>query len=308
MRASDLLSKAAARKTIEVAKAVVRRNGTHEVLTRSAALSYYFLLALFPFLLFLVSLLSLFAEHNPQLRDNIVSALGGMAPGSATQLLHRVVRETFTSTDGAWKLAVGIGGAFWAASGGISAIMEALNVIYDTRETRPWWKQKFTVLALTLAIAVLGIFALLLALYGGKIGGTIGSEIGMGTLFRWAWKILQWPVSFAAMLLAFSTLYYFAPNLRERKWHWVSPGSVAGVTLWIAASIGFRVYLHYFNHYSATYGSIGAVIILLLWLYITGFAILTGGEVNRVIETRGKQGPKFRRNAREAEPGTSEAA
>lgn len=302
------LSKAAASTPVNFTRTVFQRIGKHEALTRSAALSYYFLLALFPLLLFLVSLVSLFAERNTQLRENIVLALGSMAPASATQLLHRVTDETFTSKHDALKLAVGITGAFWAASGGISAIMNALNVIYDTKETRPWWKKKFVVLALTLAISALGIFALLLALYGGKIGGALASEIGMGVLFRWAWKILQWPVSFAAMLLAFSILYYFAPDLKERKWSWITPGSVAGVTLWIVASIGFRVYLHYFNHYGATYGSLGAVIILLLWLYMTGFAILTGGEVNRVIETRHTEKFKFSRNERDTGAGISEAA
>jgi membrane protein len=308
MKASSSLSKAAASPPVSFTRTVMQRIGIHEVFTRSAALSYYFLLALFPLLLFLVSLVSLFAERNTQLRENIVLALGSMAPASATQLLHRVTNETFTSKHDALKLAVGIGGAFWASSGGISAIMKALNVIYDTKETRPWWKKKFVVLALTLAISALGIFVLLLALYGGKIGGALASEIGMGSLFRWAWKILQWPVSFAAMLLALSILYYFAPNLKERNWSWITPGSVAGVTLWVLASLGFRVYLHYFNHYGATYGSLGAVIILLLWLYITGFAILTGGEVNRVIETRDTERLKVRRRESDSEAGISEAA
>lgn len=308
MKPGGLLSKAAAGQAVNFTKAVVRRIGAHEVSTRSAALSYYFLLALFPLLLFLVSLLSLFAEHDPHLGENIVSALGSMAPGSATQLLNHVITETFTSKHDALKLAVGLVGAFWAASGGISAIMEALNVIYDTKETRPWWKQKFVVLALTLAIAVLAIVALLLALAGGKIGGALSSQMAMGEIFRWAWRILQWPVSFAAMLLAFSLLYYFAPNRKQRDWQWISPGSLAGVIMWILASIGFRIYLHYFNHYSATYGSLGAVIVLLLWLYITGFAILIGGEVNRVIEIRETETPKFRSDQREAQTGISKAA
>lgn len=160
----------------------------------------------------------------------------------------------------------------------------------------------------TLAISALSIFALLLALYGGKIGGALASQIGMGEAFRSAWKILQWPVSFAAMLLAFSILYYFAPNLKQRKWRWITSGSIAGVTLWIVASIGFRIYLHYFNHYGATYGSLGAVIILLLWLYLTGFAILTGGEVDQVKETRDKESQKLKADKRETEPGISEAA
>lgn len=289
-------------------KTIVHGIEDDEVFTRSAALSYYFVLALFPLLLFLVSLVGVFAEHNAQLRESITSALGKIAPGSASQLVHQVVSQTFTAKHDVLKLTVGIVGAFWAASGGISAIMTALDVVYKTKETRPWWKQRLTTLALTLAISLLVIFALILALYGGKIGGALASQIGMGEIFHWAWKILQWPVSLAAMLLAFSILYYFAPNLKERKWLWITPGSLAGVSLWILASVGFRVYLHFFNHYSATYGSLGAVIILLLWLYVTGFAILTGGEVNFAIKAVKRDRQLSLSEKRQGEEGVSEAA
>jgi membrane protein len=112
-------------------------------------------------------------------------------------------------------------------------------------------------------------------------------------VFRIAWKVLQWPLSFAAMFLSFSIIYYFGPNLEERNWYWVTPGAVAGVALWLIASLGFRLYLHFFNSYSATYGSLGAVIILMLWLYITGFAVLIGGEVNWVIENEDEQTAAF---------------
>ncbi len=271
-----------------------------ELSTRSASLSYYFLLALFPMFLFLVSLVGVFAGSGSQLRESIISALGQLAPGSASELVHQVVNQTFKSSSGI-KLAAGILGALWAASGGMNAVVVSLNVIYRVRETRPWWKQKLTIVGLTVALAGLIIVALVLVLYGGKIGQVIAAYIGLGSVFRIAWKVLQWPLSFAAMFLSFSIVHYFAPNLEERKWYWVTPGAVAGVVLWLLASLGFRIYLHFFNSYSATYGSLGAVIILLLWLYITGFAILIGGEVNWLIENEDKKTSAFEAKKRAIE-------
>lgn len=275
-----------------------KKIGEDELSTRSAALSYYFLGALFPMLLFLVSLVGVFAGPGSPLRDNIISGIGRLAPGSASSLIHAVINQTFKSSSGI-KLAAGILGALWAASGGMSAVVTSLNKIYRTPETRPWWKQKATVIGLTLALAALIIIAIVLVLYGGKIGGAIASQVGLGNVFATAWKILQWPVSFFAMFLSFSLVYYFAPNVAERRWFWVTPGSVVGVLLWLIASAAFRVYLHFFNNYSATYGSLGAAVILMLWLYITGFAILIGGEVNQVIENEDKKAAELAAKKRE---------
>jgi membrane protein len=273
---------------LKLIKVSVKKIGEDELSTRSAALSYYFLLALFPMLLFLVSLVGVVAGPGSQMRDTIVASIGRLAPGSASTLIHSVIDQTIRHSSGI-KLAAGILGALWAASGGMSAVVTSLNVIYRTPETRPWWKQKATIVGLTLALAALIIFALVLVLYGGKIGELVASQVGMGKAFAITWKVLQWPVSFAAMFLSFSMVYYFAPDVKERRWFWVTPGSAAGVALWLIASAGFRVYLHFFNSYSATYGSLGALVILLVWLYLTGFAILVGGEVNWVIENEDKK-------------------
>jgi membrane protein len=271
-----------------------------ELSTRSASLSYYFLLALFPLFLFLVSLIGVFAGPGSQLQESIVSAFGRLAPGSASDVVASVVHQTFKSSSGI-KLAAGILGALWAASGGMSAVVVSLNKIYRVSETRPWWKQKVTIVGLTIALAALMIVGLVLALYGGRIGQALFAHFGVGDVFRIAWKVLQWPVSFAAMFFSFSLVYYFAPNVEERKWYWVTPGSVVGVTLWLLASLGFRLYLHFFNSYSATYGSLGAVVILMLWLYITGLAILVGGEVNWVIENEDRKAEQFEEKKRAIE-------
>jgi membrane protein len=277
---------------LKLTQLAVTKIGEDELSTRSAALSYYFVLALFPMLLFLVSLIGVFAGPGSQLRNSIISGLGRLAPGSASELVQSVVNQTFKSSSGL-KLAMGLLGALWAASGGMSAVVVSLNVVYRVKETRAWWKQKLTIVGLTLALAALIIVALVLVLYGEKIGQVLATQIGLSDVFRIAWKVLQWPLSFGAMFLSFSIIYYFGPDLKERKWYWVTPGAVVGVALWLVASLGFRLYLHFFNSYSATYGSLGAVIILMLWLYLTGFAVLIGGELNWVIENEDKQTAAF---------------
>jgi len=285
---------------IRLTQLAIQKIGKDELSTRSASLSYYFLLALFPMLLFLVSLVGVFAGSGSQIRESIISGLGRLAPGSASALVQSVINQTFKNSNGI-KLAAGILGALWAASGGMGAVVVSLNLIYGVPETRPWWKQKLTILGLTVSLAALIIIALVLVLYGGKLGQLIAGHVGLGNMFRMAWKVLQWPVSFAAMFLSFSIVYYFAPNLEERKWYWVTPGAAAGVALWLLASLGFRVYLYFFNSYSATYGSLGAVIILMLWLYMTGFAILIGGEVNWVIENEDKKAAAFEAKKRQVQ-------
>jgi membrane protein len=277
---------------LNVIKLTRKKIGQDELSTRSAALSYYFLLALFPMLLFLLSLVGVIAGPHSQMRESIVSGLGKLAPGSASQLIHRIVDQTLKASSGI-KLAAGILGALWSASGGMSAIITSLNVIYRTKETRSWIKQKATVVGLTVALSLLIIVAIVLVLYGGKIGGAVAAHVGLGNLFRTVWNVVQYPVALGALLFSYSMIYYFGPDLEERKWHWVTPGAAAGVLLWLVASFGFRVYLHFFNNYSATYGSIGAVIILMAWLYITGVAILIGGELNWVIEDADKKQRDF---------------
>lgn len=278
----------------------IKKIDEDELSTRSAALSYYFILALFPMFLFLVSLIGLIAGSGSQMGDKIMATLGNLAPGAASGVVQQVIHQTVKNSGGV-KLAAGILGALWAASGGMSAIVTSLNVIYRTKETRPLWKQKLTVVALTLALALLILLASALVLYGGSIGQLIATRVGVGKLFWIVWHIVQWPMTFFAMFLSFSIIYYFAPDLQERKWYWVTPGSAVGVLLWLVASVGFRIYLHFFNSYSATYGSLGAVIILMLWLYITGFAILVGGEVNWVIENQDRTETAFEDEKRRLE-------
>jgi membrane protein len=267
----------------ELGKRVWHEIQEDDVFGRAAQLSYYFLLALFPLLLFLTALLGYFADAGTQLRDSLIGYLGTVMPASATDLVHTTVDE-ISKAKGGGKLSFGILATLWAASNGMGAISESLNVAYNVKETRPWWKARLVSIALTIALAVLIISALTLVLYGGEIADKIAASFMFGSAFTLTWKILQWPIVLLFVLLAFSLIYYFAPDLRDQDWKWVTPGSVIGIVLWLLVSFAFRAYLHFFDSYSATYGSLGAVIILMLWFYLTGAAILIGGEINSEIE------------------------
>lgn len=259
-----------------------------DLFTRAAALSFYFLLALFPLLLFLTALLGYFADSGTELRENLHSYLGGVVPRSASELIYTTVSEINKGAGGG-KLSFGLIVALLFASSGMGAVSETLNAAYGVRESRPWWKVRLIAVGLTVALAVLILCALIFMFYGGGIGEAVSNYFGLGKAFTFAWGVLQWPIVLAFMLLALALIYRFAPDLRYRKWHWVTPGSAVGISIWILASLCFRIYLRYLNTYSVIYGSLGAVIILLLWFYLTGAAILAGGKVNAEIENAAAQ-------------------
>lgn len=266
-----------------------------EILGRAAQLSYYFLLALFPLLLFLITLFGYMAGAGSHLRHKLITYLGSIMPGAAFQLVVATIDQV-TEGRGGGKLWFGLLAALWAASSGINALSQALNAAYDVPETRSWWKVRLISIGLTIAIAVLIISALLLVLYGGQLGNLLADSIDEGPAFTLAWKILQWPISLTFVFIAFSFIYQFGPNLSAKRRgrrlpasdfrrRWFSPGVLIAITLWMAVSLGFRLYLHFFDSYNATYGSLGALIILMLWFYLTGAAILLGGEINCELES-----------------------
>lgn len=266
-----------------LAKRVWADIGKDDIFGRAAQLSYYFLLALFPLLLFLTSVIGVILGSESGLRNSLFNYLGKVLPSSATQLVSTTIFEV-SNASGGGKISFGILAALWAASAGMGAISESLNIAYHVKETRPWWKQRLIAVGLTLVLAVLIITALVVVLYGGRIADGLASSYGLGGSFALAWKILQWPIVLFFLFVAFASIYYWAPDLKDQDWRWVTPGSLIAVVLWLLVSFGFRIYLHFFNSYSKTYGSLGAVIILMLWFYFTGAAILIGGEVNADIE------------------------
>ena len=254
------------------------------LLTHAAALSFYFLFALFPLLIFLVTLLGFFVDRGSDLRASLFGYLRRVVPSSAFVLINTTLDEINTNAGGA-RLSLGLLGALWFASLGIAALSESLNAMYGVRESRPWWRVRASAIGLTAVLVFLILGALVLIVYGGEIGGEIADSFDQGTLFTTVWTILQVPLAVVIVLLAFAMVYYFAPDLYDQKWYWITPGSIVGVALWLIVSAVLRVYLRYGDSYSVTYGSLGGVIILMLWFYVTGVAILLGGKMNAEIES-----------------------
>src|SRR5438270_7177728 len=265
----------------QLLKRVYHEFDEDEVFTRSAALAYYFVSALFPMIFFLMAMMGLFAQSH-DLQSGLLNYAARFMPPDAYNLVQKTLQEITTSSTGL-KLALGLVLALWSGSGGVSSIMDALNRCYHVTDSRPLWKQKLISIVLTIALSALTIGALIIILYGGDIAEFVGRHTGLSAPVVLAWRIVQWPVALFFVVMAFALLYYWGPDPKQ-DWMWITPGSLVGVVLWIGVSLVFRVYLKYFNSYSKTYGSLGAVIILLYWLYISGMALLAGGEINSEIE------------------------
>ena len=253
------------------------------VLGRASELAYNFLFSVFPLLLFLLAVLGIFASHAPALKDELTGALARVMPPEASGLISNTLNGLVKASGGG-KLTLGIVIGLWSATGGTTTMISLLNEAYHIRDSRSWIKVHAIALALTIAVSVLIIAALVIVLFGGQIAQSAGAHFGLqqGTVV--AWRVLQWPAALAFMAFAFSLIYYYGPDVKEQHWYWITPGSIVGVLLWIVASFGFRLYLHFFNSYSKSYGSLGAVMILLLWFYVTGLTFMVGAEINASIE------------------------
>jgi membrane protein len=230
---------------------------------------------------FLMAMLGLFAQSH-DLQSSLLNYTARFMPEDAYRLVQKTLQEIANSSTGL-KLAFGLVLALWSGAGGVVSIIDALNRCYHVKDSRPFWKQRLIALGMTVAIAALTIIALTIVLYGGDIADFVGAHIGLSSVTVIAWHIVQWPIALFFVVLSFALLYFWGPDTKQ-QWQWITPGAVVGVLTWIGASLLFRVYLHFFNSYSKTYGSLGAVIVLLLWLYISGLAILVGGEINSEIE------------------------
>ena len=250
----------------------------------AAELAFYFLFALFPLILILVTLFGLFASHRVELQNDLLSYFAPFLPLTAFQLLETVVSDLAVHASGG-KLTFGIVSALWGVSGGINGVISSLNMAHHVRETRSWFKVRALALGLSVGISILLLVALFMAMAGNHFVDWLGRVLGLQPIVVLVWKAIQWPVMLLIAAIACSLIYHFGPNLRRRRhWQLLTPGMMFGALGWLAASFGFRLYLHFFNQYSATYGSLGAVMILMIWLYVSGLAYLIGGEINAVIE------------------------
>lgn len=267
---------------------LLARNVLSEVLAnsflgRASELAFDFLFALFPLILFMLTLFGLFASHSLELQSDFLSYFADFLPPLAFQLLRKTTLE-LSADAGAGMLTFSIVMALWFASGGVYSMISALNLAYRVREARSWWKVRLIALGLTFSISILLLASLFVVLVSNHIVDWVGARLQLQPVVVVIWKASQWPATTFFVILSYSMIYFFGPNLTERNWHWITPGSAFGALVWVLASVGFRIYLHFFDSYTASYGSLGAVMILLAWLYVTGLAFLIGGEINAEIE------------------------
>ena len=267
----------------QLSRKVGEQISANNLFGRAAELAFYFLFALFSLILVMMTVFGLFEAHRVELQNNMLSYFADFLPSTAFQLLRTVATDLATNASGG-KLTFGIVFALWGVSGGINSIISALNSVNDVRESRSWCKVRTIALGLTLLITIQLLAALFLVLVSSDFVGWLGTKLGLHPVVVLVWKAIQGPAAIFFVSTSCSLIYYFGPNLKGRHWHWMTPGTAFGAFVWLVASLGFRIYLHLSNHYSATYGSVGAVMILLLWLYISGLAYLLGGTINAEIQ------------------------
>jgi membrane protein len=259
-----------------------------ELLGRAAQLSYYALLALFPALIFLTALMGLFSVQS--FMPELMSYLRNVLPADALSMVQRFLTQVAEGS-GANILSLGALGALWASSSGVTAIMDALNVVFGVKEDRrPFWRVRLTAIVLTTGLAGFVIMSLALVLYGPTIGRWIADLMGFDVVFTWIWNVLQWPVIATLMLIVVAAIYHICPDRRHKRWRWVTPGSVFAVLMWLLVSLGFKAYVDNFGDYNKVYGSIAGVIVLMLWFYWSGMVLLLGGEINAEIEKAAAEG------------------
>jgi membrane protein len=262
-----------------LARRVYRGLWTHDVFDRAASLSYYFLFALFPALLFLTAIVGLLPW--PRLIDQLLGYLSRVLPADAGSVLTKTLAEVITGARGS-LVSLGVLGALWAASSGMVSISKALNVAFDVRDPRRWWRRRVEALGLTVWFSVLTIVAMLLYVFGERIGEEIAQALGVGEAFTRTWNVARWPALTLCALVGIMLVYQLAPAARQH-WRRVTPGAIFALAGWLFASWALRLYLRYVGNYNATYGSIGGVIVLMLWFYLSSLALLVGAEINSQI-------------------------
>jgi membrane protein len=250
---------------------------------QAAVLAYYFFFAVFPLLLCLTALLGMFVAPGTIVHRAIIQYLGAIVPADASDFIEKTLQEIAKGSS-AGKLSLGLAVALWSASSGMSAIIHALNQAYEIETERPWWRQKLVALGLTIVVTALMVAALLMVVSGGNVATTLATHFGWQKQFVMIWDFVQWPLLVMFVLGAFGLIYYYGPHIPGGRWRCLLPGTLTGVGIWLAVSFGFRFYAVHFGNYNKTYGSIGAIIVLLLWFYLSSLAILIGGEINSVVE------------------------
>jgi len=261
----------------------VERNHT---LQMAAALSYYFVMALFPALIFLSAIVAYLPASG--LFDQALDVMSRFVPPDGMLLVRKVLGDVVTPNRGTF-FSVGLLGTLWAASGGFAAAIEALNMAYDADETRPFWRTRPLAIALTLVIGSLILVALATMIVGPHFGQWLANHIHLSQVWLRAWPYIHWMISVGFAVLAIEALYFLAPNVKQRFLATL-PGALLSVSCWIGLSYLLGIYFRTFANFNKTYGTLGAGIALMVWLYWTGFAMLVGAELNAELAKRTKQG------------------
>jgi membrane protein len=246
----------------------------------AAQLAFYFLLGLFPALLVVLSLLT-YLPVDAALGQTI-ERMQAFMPDEVATLVQRELDTLLQGAHGG-LMTFALAGAIWSSSSAMSAVISTLNRAYDIEEWRPWWKTRLIAIALTVALAIFVVAAFALVVGGADLARAVASWVGAGDIFRRVGQVAQWPVAFALVVFAIDLVYHFAPNA-DTEWVWVSPGSLLATGLWLLTSLGFRLYLQHVGSIGAVYGAIGSVVVLLLWFYLSGLALLIGAELNAEID------------------------
>jgi membrane protein len=245
----------------------------------AATLAYYFFLALFPALLFLVSLAGVLPAQP--LMDRVLTMLGRVAPEDVVAIARQQFAQ-ITGRPSLGLLTLGLIGAVWSTSSGMAALMDTLNLAYRVRERRPWWRVRLTAIVLTLALTAATMMAFGLVMVGPAAAEHAANRLALGPLFVWAWNVLQWPTAGLLVVTALGCIYHFAPDT-SREWVWISPGAVTATTCWLLVSLVFKWYVIHLGDYQKTYGAIGGVLVTLLWFYFSSLAILLGAQLDATI-------------------------
>ena len=252
----------------------------------AAALTYYAVLAIFPALIALISIIGLSGASTS---DALLDNLTGLAPGPANEIATNAI-ETISQSQGSAGIALAIGllGALFSASGYVSAFGRASNAIWEVDEGRPFWKLKPIQIAITTLLIVLLALCAIAVFVTGPVAQAVGDVIGVGDTALSVWGIAKWPVIALIVSMLFAFLYWASPNVKQPKFRWITPGGILAVVLWLIASALFALYVASFSSYNATYGAMAGVIVFLIWLWITNIAILLGAELNAELE-RGRE-------------------
>jgi membrane protein len=246
----------------------------------AAQLAYYFFLSLFPALLCVIALASLFPLEN--FTADVERMLAPVAPSEVIAIIRQQMLR-ISQGDHTGLLSIGLLGALWSSSAALTAVIAATNRAFDITEHRPFWRVRLTAIGLTIGLALFILVSFTLVVAGPEIAEALAARVGLGGAFVVVWKILQWPVAFALVATGIGFVYHFAPDA-DQDWAWFTPGSVLATLLWLLGSLGFRYYAVNFADYGAAYGTIGGIIVLMLWFYLTGFVLVAGAEMNAEME------------------------